>query len=129
VTRGLVDTFAETDPQIVALLETVIAEIRGLRGDLARDRRPPRALLSRADVDRLSRLLPAIAGAVGSELFTVNELLQLAAVRVVAAGVAPAALGQLLQRARGLPLHGYVVVSDATELHRRVWRLEAVVTV
>lgn len=114
----------ETHQQLAALLEVLIAEVRGLRADLVRDHCPPRGL-SRADRERLSRVLPAIAGAVGGEPFTVAEALEQPAVRVVAAGLAPAALGRLLQRARGLPLYGYVVESDATELHRRVWRLEA----
>jgi hypothetical protein len=120
------DRALDTDPQVVALLETLIAEIRGLRGDLARDRRPRRAL-SRADVDRLSRLLPALAGCFGSEPFIVAEAFAQPAVRVVTAGLAPPACGQLLQRARGIPIAGYVVTYDATELHRRVWRLEATV--
>lgn len=125
-TAAVLSPVVETNPQLVALLETLIAEVRGLRADLVRDRRPRRDL-SRADRDRLSRLLPAIAGAFGSEPFTVNELLERPAVQVVADGLAPAALGQLLQRARSVPLHGYVVESDSTELHRRVWRLKATV--
>jgi hypothetical protein len=119
-------TGCETDAQLVALLETVIAEIRTLRADLGRDRRPRRGL-SRADEDRLSRVLPALAGCFGSEPFTVAEAFEQPAVRVVTAGLAAPACGQLLQRARGVPVAGYVIESDATELHRRVWRLAATV--
>jgi hypothetical protein len=117
---------AETELQLVGLIETLIAEVRGLRADLARDRRPSRGL-SRADRDRLSRLLPALAGCFGSEPFTVADAFGHPAVRVVTAGLAAPACGQLLQRARGVPVAGYVVEYDATELHRRVWRLEATV--
>lgn len=122
----MMPTLAGTDPQLVALLEMLIGEVRGLRADLVRDRRSPHGL-SRADRDRLSRLLPAIGGSFGSEPFTVAEALEQPAVRVVAGGLSPSAFGQLLQRARGVPLYGYVVESDATELHRRVWRLKATV--
>lgn len=116
----------ETDAPVVALLETLIAEVRGLRADLARERRPRQAL-RRADVARLSRLLPAIVGAIGSDPFTVNEVLELPAVRAVAADLAASACGQLLQRARGRAIGGLVVIADSLELNRRVWRIEATV--
>ena len=117
----------ETDPQVVTLLETLIAEVRGLRADLARDRRPRRAL-SRADVDRLSRLLPAIAGAVGQRAVhrrgSFSSSPRCASWR-------PAwprrRSGNCCSARVASRSHGYVVESDATELHRRVWRLEATV--
>ena len=113
-----------TDPQLAALLEVLIAEVRGLRADLARDRRPSREL-SRADRDRLSRVLPAIAGALGSEEFVVNELFERAAVQLVLGTLTSVQVGRLLQRAVGVPIAGYVVERGAFEVGRRLWRVMA----
>lgn len=114
----------DTDPQLAALLEVLIAEVQGLRQDLRRDRRSDRTL-SRTDRDQLERLLPAVGGAVGSEPFTVAEALELPAVRAVLRSMPAAQVGQLLQRARGVPIHGLVVERVGYELQCRLWRLVA----
>ena len=117
---------SKTLDHVCDLLEILIAEVRAQRADQARDHQSRRGL-SRADRDRLARLLPAIAGCLGSEPFTVAEAYEYPAVRVVTAGLTAQACGQLLQRARGIPVAGYVVEYDSTELHRRVWCLKATV--
>lgn len=58
---------------VTRLLCQLVAEVRALRADLARDRRPA-STLSRADRARLARLLPSIDGALGSEAFASRDL-------------------------------------------------------
>jgi hypothetical protein len=115
------------DDPIVDRLDTLIAEIRGLREVLAQARSPRPATLSRADRDRLARLLPAIAGAIGSDNEqTAAELLEIPAVRLVV-DLDAAALGRLLRRATGIPIAGYVVTRGTTELQRVLWTVRATV--
>ena len=111
------------DPHLAALLE-ILTEIRGLRADLIRDRRPRREL-SRADRDRLSHLLPAIAATKGSEEFVVSELAGHAPLRLVVdrLQLTTVQVGQLFDRATGVPVAGYVVERRQFELHRRLWRV------
>ena len=119
-------TMIDTDPQLLALLETLIAEVRGLRSDLARDRWPPR-VLSRVDCDRLSRLLPAIAGALGSDSFASRDLLthESAAVRLVVHDFTAKKLGRLLLRAEGVPIDGLRVQRAGVELGVVLWKIAA----
>src|SRR5687767_14521074 len=71
---------------VEALLHELVAEVRGLRQDL-RARTP--SSLSRSDRLALSRILPAIGGVIGSELFAVRELFasEAPALRVVLPGL------------------------------------------
>ena len=117
------DRDRDTDVEVVALLRAILDELRAARADW--DRRGARPL-SRADHEQLRRLLPAIAGALGSDEFTVAEALGQPGVRAVTHLAAPA-LGQLLKRAAGVPVAGYVVQCGTKELHRRLWRVEALV--
>ena len=121
----------------VAELQTAVAALTARVAVLEQDRRqePPGNRLRRADRARLARLLPAIAGALGSEPFTVAELFEHAAVRLVLDGSSEnrsepgrrAQVGRLLERAIGLPVDGYVVARVGTELHRRLWTVTAAV--
>jgi hypothetical protein len=113
----------ETDPLLAALLEVLIAEVRGLRADLARDRRP-RRVLSRADCAYLSRLLPVIAG-VFNEPFLTRDLFEsdAPALRFVLQGWTPIRIGRLFQRAEGEVIDGHVIERDGAELHATLWRV------
>ena len=82
-------------------------------------------------VERLSRLLPVIAAALGSEWFALAELLDddYPAVRlaVTAIGIPRAQIGQLFARGVGVPIDGYVLERGGIELHRRLWQVSAIV--
>lgn len=110
--------------ELAALLELLIAEVRGLRDDLARDRRRRREL-SRSDRHRLARLLPAIAGALGSEPFLTRDLFESdsAALGFVLQGWTAIRIGRLFQRAEGAAVDGYVIERDGVELHATLWRV------
>lgn len=107
-----------------ALLEQLVAEVRGLRADLARDRRPL-SHLSRDDRERLARILPAVGGALGSDLFTARELVEhrSPALRVALHALNAKQLGRLLQRAEGRPLGAFIVQRDGVEVGAVLWRL------
>jgi hypothetical protein len=102
----------------------LLAEVRQLRGDLARLQ--GRSTLSRADRRILSKLLPALAGALGSELFLSCELLEHAAVGLVCKGMSARQLGRLLRRSTGVPVDGYLVERVDEEAGAVVWRVVAV---
>jgi hypothetical protein len=104
------------------LLRELIAEVRGLRADLTRDRRPA---LSREDRARLARLLPVIGATLGPDLFLTAELFERdsAALRLVLAGLTVKQLGRLLRRAVDTPIDGYLVVREAVEAGAVVWRV------
>jgi hypothetical protein len=106
-----------------AAIETNTMELRGLREALTRDRRP--SPLSREDRTRLTKLLPAIGGVVGSELFLVHELFESgsAALRVALRGMNAMQVGRLLRRAVGVPIGGLLVEREATEAGVVLWRV------
>jgi hypothetical protein len=82
--------------------------------------------LSRTDHARLSRLLPAIAGAFGSERFTARDCLDQdapPAIRIVMRGLNARRLGRLLQRGEGQVIAGYVVERTGLELGVVLWRV------
>jgi hypothetical protein len=113
------------DP-IGKLLETVIEELRGLRADIARRVRPDR--LTRADRARLARILPAVGGVFGSELFAVRELLTnpAPALRVALDGENAKALGRLFYRAAGTTCDRYAIRAEGRELNVTLWRVPQV---
>ena len=115
----------DRDADVVDLLRAIRNELQALRADLQRDRRRPGAI-SRTDRDQLTRLLPALVGAHGSDEFAIHEVIGLPAVRAATHLAAPQ-LGQLLKRAAGVPIGGYVVQCAGAELHRRLWRVVALV--
>ena len=83
--------------------------------------------LSRDDHERLARVLPAVAGALGSELFTARELVEhaAAAVRIVVTGLTARQLGRLLKRAEGANGGGYTVQRQGSEVGSILWRVLA----
>jgi hypothetical protein len=92
------------------------------------DRGPSR--LSRADRDRLARILPVVAGAVGSAPFLARELLEhpSAGLGLVLAGSSSRSLGRLLRRAEGQPVAGYVVEQVGIEAGAKLWSVSKVVS-
>jgi hypothetical protein len=115
---------ARTPDALETLLRELITEVRGLRADLARDRRPVTSL-SRSDRTVLARLLPAIGGVVGSELFVTRDLFEsdAAALQLVLRGLNAKQVGRLLRRGEGQAIDGYVIQRDGTELHAVLWRV------
>ena len=113
------------EARVLELLEAIVRELHGLRADLTRD--PPRRALRRVDRDRLQRLLPAIVGVQGSEEFTVADILEQPAVRVVTRGLTAPQVGRLLHRARQMPIDRLLVEKTGRELHRGLWRVVEVV--
>lgn len=81
--------------------------------------------LSRSDRDALARILPAVAGALGSELFTVREVFERDApgLRVVLRGRSSRAVGRLFARAAAQDVNGYVVERVSVERHAALWRV------
>ena len=114
-----VDTAHDT---VCVLLRELVEEVRGLRHDIATAGRRS-STLSRADHQKLSVVLPAIAGALGSDEFTVAELLEHRAVRLVIGTLDVQAVGRLLYRGMGLAIDGYVVQRRGAELNRGKWRV------
>ena len=109
-------------------LDTLFAELRIIRQLV--EARGAAVRLSRSDRAMLEGLLPAIAGAVGSEAFLVRELLHVDAqgLRGVLGGCSAKALGRLLRRAEGQPVGGYVVERLNTENGAILWRVVKVVS-
>ena len=77
--------------------------------------------------DACSRLLPALAGAFGSEQFTTREALEQRAIGLVADGLSSRQVGQLLSRALEQPVAGDVVRRGGREAHVVLWYVEQTV--
>lgn len=120
-----------SDP-IEALLREILAEVRGLRADFALQRQAPRSarLLSRDDRALLARLLPAIAGVLGSEQFTSRDLAATSApgLRFVLRGLSVKSIGRLLSRSEGVPIDGWLVERCGVEINVALWRVVATVS-
>src|SRR5687767_5749045 len=114
---------SEAPASVAEVLADILAEVRGIREAL--EQRGGRSTLTRNDLEALRRLLPAIAGAIGSELFTARELIRHAApgLQAVCAGMSAKSLGRLLKRAHGIPVDGYVVRAEGLELGAVLWRI------
>jgi hypothetical protein len=117
-----------TPPQaiVVDLLLELVEQVKGLRADLAQHRPP--SSLSREDRVLLARLLPAIGGALGSELFTSADVCEhaSAALRLVRAGMNAKQLGRLLRRAADTPVAGYLVKRQGSEAGAALWQISQV---
>jgi hypothetical protein len=118
--------------EALELLTTILAELRGMRADLRSNVTHVQHLptsLSRTDQARLARLLPAIAGALGSEEFTSRDLAchSAPALRLVLRGLSAKSIGRLLARADGVPtIDGWVVERRGVEINVALWRVVAV---
>jgi hypothetical protein len=116
------DTPAELLRQLVAEQRQTNTTLDLIRQALERQQHSP---LSRADRVRLARVLPAVAGAIGSELFLTHELFESdsAALRVALRGLNTRKVGRLLGRAEGTPIGGLVVERVTSEAGAIVWRV------
>ena len=114
------------DDAVLELLHELVAEVRGLRADLAQR---PSSSLTRADRARLAQLLPVIADVLGSAIFTVHELFASSApaLPLVLEGLTPGQVGKLLRRAVGVPIDELVVERVGDESRRALWRVAATV--
>jgi hypothetical protein len=120
-------TGSEPVSPIEALLRELVTEVKGLRADLTRDGR--RSHLTRADRDRLAQILPAIAGALGSEPFASRDLSDASpGLRVVLRGLSVKQIGRLLSRAEGVPIDGWLVERCGIEINVALWRVVATVS-
>jgi hypothetical protein len=111
-------------PAAVDLLRELIAEVRGLRADL-RQVRPALSSLTREDRERLAAILPAIAGALGSEPFTSRDVIEdeAPAVRVVRKGLTVKALSKLFVRGLDVPIDGLMIQKAGAEFGVVAWRV------
>jgi hypothetical protein len=103
-------------------LEDVMRELMAIRALLEDRRRPP---LSREDRDRLATILPAIAGALGSESFASRDLTTNAGVRVALRGLSIKQVGKLLSRGAGIPINGLMIERAGHEINVNLWRILA----
>ena len=115
-------TGVDRDDALLALLQQILDKLDAIHAALSA---PKTAALSRRDRQQLETLLPAIAGARGSDPFTVADLLEHRAVRLVLGALDARAVGRLLHRATGTSVDGYVVERVGAELNRVVWRIVA----
>jgi hypothetical protein len=113
-----------TDPT-AATTDDIMRELLALRVLVERlvSKRPEP--LTRADHDRLAKILPAVGGVFGSEWFLVRELFAspAAAVRLVLRGLNARQVGRLLRRGEGVVVDGYLVQRGGIELHARLARI------
>ena len=81
--------------------------------------------LNRSDRAALGRILPAIAGALGSEWFACRDLEEedSAALRLVLKGLSTKSVGRLFRRGLGHPVDGYLIERKDRELNVWLWRI------
>jgi hypothetical protein len=123
----------EAAPAIEARLCALEAEVRELvtlncaiLATLERQQRPS-SIPTRADRAVLEKILPAIAGAYGSDNFSSRDLVEDAspAVRLVVRGLSAKRVGKLFSRADGIPINGLMVQRQGEEFHVTAWRVVA----
>jgi hypothetical protein len=122
----MMPTIARAHPppeRVEALLREVIRELRLLRQEVARHRRPSH--LTRRDRAHLAAILPVIAGVKGSAWVLTRELVESphAGLRVVLADLSARSLGRLLRRGEGEVIDGLTIESGGTEIGAVLWRI------
>jgi hypothetical protein len=124
IDKHLADRARKIDPVLEVLLE-VLDVLKDMRQQLSQQQRPSH--LTRKDRAALEAILPAVAGAIGSELFTSAELFEHEApgVRLVVGKLNAKKLGWLLKRAVGTSVGGFTVKQDGTECGSVLWRVLA----
>ncbi len=105
-----------------ATAAAMLSELRAIRQLLEGQQQPA---LSRADRAILGRILPAIAGAIGSEWFACRDLEEenSAALRLVSTGMSTKSVGRLFRRGMGHPVSGYLIERKDRELNVWLWRV------
>jgi hypothetical protein len=104
----------------------VLDELRAIRAALERPREV--SPMTRADRTKLAALLPALAGALGSEPFASRDLVAddaAPALRVVLKGLTVKQIGRLLARAEGMPINRLMVERYGVEINVMLWRVVA----
>lgn len=103
------------DPEVSAALAAMQARIDALEARLP----PP----PKEDATLAARLLPALAGALGSEEFAAADALEYRAIRVVVGDMSAKVLGRFLGRVQGTTVAGWRV-QRAGEINKTVlWRV------
>jgi hypothetical protein len=108
----------------VSLLTEILDVQRRILAALEQRRTP--YPLTRADRMRLAPMLPAIAGALGSEPFTSRDLVAddaAPALRVVCGTLSIKQIGRLLARAEATPIDGWLVERCGVEINVTLWRI------
>src|SRR4030095_16756251 len=84
--------------------------------------------LTRPDRTLLARLLPAMAGALGSEPFASRDLVSDSSpgLRLVLRDLSVKQIGRLLSRAESIPIDGWRVERYGIEINVVLWRVVAV---
>lgn len=111
--------------------ELLEAQLDLLRQLLQAVTQPARGVstLSRGDRERVARILPAVAGALGSEPFASRDLAaDVPALRVVLRGLSVKQIGRLLSRAEGVPIDGWILERCGKEINVALWRVLATVS-
>ena len=124
--RRLAHAGAVADP----VQQAILAELKAIRALLEQHARRPAPSLSRHDRAVLARVLPAIAGARGSEpfAFTSRDLRAAPALHVALRGFSVKQIGRLLARAENIPIDGWIVQRCGTEINVTLWRVVASVS-
>jgi len=108
-----------------ALLRELLAEMKGLRADLAARRSAP-AALNREDRACVAGLVPVIGAIYGSEKFAARDLVDAdapPALRLVTRGLTAQQLGSLFSRGAGQVIDGFVLERAGNELHATLWQV------
>jgi hypothetical protein len=111
-------------------IETLLTQILDVNRRMLAALEQPRQVspMTRADRARLAAILPAIAGALGSEPFASRDLKAddaAPALRVVLKGLTVKSIGRLLARAEGIPIGGLLVERCGVEINVTLWRVVA----
>jgi hypothetical protein len=88
-----------------------------------------KVVISQPDRGALQAILPAIAGAQGSNWFTLKELRSSssAGVQIVLAGLSSERVGRLFARAVGLSIDGYRLERGGKSHGAALWRIVAII--
>jgi hypothetical protein len=107
-------------------LSAFVAELAALRARIdAVEHRLSPSTLRREDRAALERILPAIAGALGSDLFLAIEAVTSdnPALVLVLGAMDARRLGKLLRRGADLPIDGYIVHAQGMEAGAVLWEV------
>jgi len=116
------------DVAVLDLLRELVVGQQRILHLLERHHQSPPSPLTRGDRALLAQLLPAIAGALGSEEFCSRDLTchSAPALRLVLRQRSAKSIGKLLARAEGIPIADFVVQRRGTELRVGLWRVVGV---
>ena len=107
----------ETGEQLHELLTALAVRVEAIEHRLSP------STLRREDRAALERILPALAGSVGSACFLASEAVASdhPGVRLVLGSLTGRRLGRLLRRGEGVPVGGYVVHAQGMESGSILW--------